>query len=225
MSNKKPKNLYSIGIAAAITVAGLVVFGSTLVHAVIYAPDGGDSPAPSEAVSSSSAGLSGVIRAPAPSTAAPLYSSVSSDLPSRLQIPALSIDAHVQDVGTNGAGNMSAPSNFTDVAWYKYGTVPGKQGSAVMAGHVDNGLSLAGVFKHLDSIKPGDDIYVVTSGGERLRFAVASVDSYDYKSAPVEQIFGQGDKAYLKLLTCTGDWVQGDRTYDHRLVVTAVLAS
>ena len=131
----------------------------------------------------------------------------------------------MQDVGTNGAGDMSDPSNFTDVAWYKYGTVPGQIGSAVIDGHVDNGLSLAGVFKHLKDIQSGDDIYVVTESGQKLHFVVSSVDSYPYKDAPTAQIFEQNDKAYLKLLTCTGAWVPGDRTYDHRLVVTAVLES
>ena len=39
MNPKKPKNLYSIAVAALITLAGIAVFGTTLVHAVIYAPD------------------------------------------------------------------------------------------------------------------------------------------------------------------------------------------
>lgn len=195
-------------MAFGIVLIGAVVFSFTLVRAVIYDPD------TAGAVASTSSMVA--------STAAPIP--VPSELPSRLQIPALSIDAHVQDVGVNGAGNMSAPSNFTDVAWYKNGTRPGQIGSAVMAGHVDNGLSLAGVFKHLSDISPGDDIYVVTEKGTRIHFVVLSVDAFDYKNAPVDQIFNQHDKAYLKLLTCTGDWVPGDRTYDHRLVVTAVLA-
>jgi LPXTG-site transpeptidase (sortase) family protein len=201
----KTRHKASFYIVAVVTVAAIAVFGFAFVHAVIYAPDGDVIPAP--AVYTSPAAVPGVPR----------------ELPSRLQIPALSVDAHVQSVGVNGKGDMSAPSNFTDVAWYKYGTAPGQMGSAVMAGHVDNGLSLAGVFKHLSDLQPGDDIYVVTASSTRLHFTVSSVDTFDYRSAPSEEIFGQNDKPYLKLLTCTGKWVQGDRTYDHRLVVTAVL--
>ncbi len=211
------KRTFSISIAVAVTLVAVAVFGYTLVHAVIYAPDTGGPEVPAQI---SPAGSSTIpISAASSSSAAP----VQAGLPSRLQIPALSIDAHVQQVGVNGAGNMSAPSNFTDVAWYKYGTKPGQEGSAVMAGHVDNGLALSGVFKHLSDIKAGDDIYVVTDTGANLHFVVSSVDSYEYKDVPTTQVFMENDKAYLKLLTCTGDWVPGDRTYDRRLVVTAVL--
>lgn len=211
MPTPSPKRFRSIAAATGVTVVGIVIFSYTLVHAVFYAPDEGGPAIPTSMVSQGTN--------PTHVAASP----VSSGIPSRLEIPALSIDAHVQQVGTNGAGNMSAPSNFTDVAWYKYGAEPGELGSAVFAGHVDNGLSLAGVFKHLDEVKTGNDIYIETASGGRLHFVVTSVTSYDYKDAPTEQIFEQDDKAYLKLLTCTGDWVPGDRTYDHRLVVTAVL--
>jgi LPXTG-site transpeptidase (sortase) family protein len=200
----------SIFIAGAITLAGIAVFGFTFVHAVVYSPEGEVAPVPTTtgAAASTSASLPD-----------------GTDLPASLEIPALSVDAHVQRVGITRAGNMSAPSNFTDVAWYKYGTVPGQKGSAVMAGHVDNGLALAGVFKHLSDIKVGDDIYIATEAGHRLHFVVSSIQTFEYKDAPSDAIFGEKDKAYLKLLTCTGSWVQSDRTYDHRLVVTAVLAA
>ena len=39
------------------------------------------------------------------------------DHPARLRIPALGIDAHVQEVGVNALGTMAAPNNFTDVGW------------------------------------------------------------------------------------------------------------
>src|SRR3989338_5726817 len=56
------------------------------------------------------------------------------DLPVRLRVPKLDIDAHIQEVGINTQGNMAAPTNFVDAGWYKHGTVPGFVGSAVITG-------------------------------------------------------------------------------------------
>ena len=117
-----------------------------------------------------------------------------------------------------------APNNFTDVGWYKLGVIPGQPGSAVIDGHVDNGLDLAGVFKHLSDIKVGDDIYVVNRAGVQTHFVVSEIDSYDYQNVPTDLIFNQSGPAQLHLITCQGDWVSGGDTYDHRLVVTATLA-
>ncbi len=149
----------------------------------------------------------------------------SDDLPLRLDIPSLHIDAAVQDVGVKPDGSMGTPNNFTDVAWYKYGTVPGEIGSAVIDGHVDNGLSLAGVFKHLNNIEVGDEVDVQTESGKTLRFTVAAIADYDYKSVPTNQLFNASDVPRLNLITCDGAWVKGEKTYDHRLVVYTTLTS
>src|SRR3989344_6970324 len=143
----------------------------------------------------------------------------SSSTPSRISIPSLDIDAKVQKVGVKADGNMATPSNFSDVAWYKHGTVPGQLGSAVISGHVDNGLALAGVFKHLPEIQIGDDVFIEQQDGSKLHFVVEAIESYPYKDAPVEKIFAQNDAARLNLVTCEGNWVKSEKTYDRRLVV------
>jgi sortase (surface protein transpeptidase) len=144
--------------------------------------------------------------------------------PSRLIIPSLSINAHVQYVGINAKGNIGTPNNFTDVAWYSYGVVPGQEGTAVIDGHVDNGLGLAGIFKHVSDIQIGDEIDVITKGGKRIRFVVTNIEAYNYQNVPVQAIFGTSSTAsFLKLITCDGTWVQGGDTYNERLIVTARL--
>ena len=144
---------------------------------------------------------------------------LSGDHPTRLRVPALGIDAHVQEVGVNALGNMAAPNNFTDAGWYKYGTPPGFVGSAVVAGHVDNGLALPGVFKHLDELKIGDDIYVEKKDGTELHFKVTEIQKYPYKNVPLKTLFSRRDLPRLNLITCGGTWVPGERSYDERLVV------
>ena len=114
---------------------------------------------------------------------------------------------------------MGVPSNFSDVAWYKYGTVPGQIGSAVIDGHVDNGLGFLGVFKRLGELRRGDDVYVETEEGSRIHFVVTAVEHYPYKSVPTEFIFNRTGSAYLNLITCGGNWIKTEKTYDERIVV------
>ncbi len=139
----------------------------------------------------------------------------------RLTIPSLDIDAKIQNVGITRKGNMSTPNNFFDVGLYKYGPIPGEMGSAVIAGHVDNGFGFKAVFGNLKNIKIGDAIYVETEEGVKTRFIVTSTTIYDY-DAPANEVFEGKDKSYLKLITCSGTWIKDINTHDKRLVVTAV---
>lgn len=120
---------------------------------------------------------------------------------------------------------MAVPSNYTDVGWYKYGVPPGRQGSAVIDGHVDNGLALPGVFKYLDKIKVGDDVYIEESDGGRLHFVVYDVEVYPYTDVPREKLFAAASSSYLNLITCGGSWLQSSHTYDHRMVVYTKLVN
>ncbi len=182
-----------------------MVFATTLVRSVWYAPSG-------EVASSTLEAL------------APAREAVPGDLPGRLRIPAVSIDAAVKHVGVNEEGLMATPGNFVDAGWYKYGTVPGFLGSAVIDGHVDNALSLDGVFKHLADLKPGDDIYIDTASSTQLHFVVEEVTSYPLAEVPKERLFGAKDAVRLNLITCDGAWIKGQKTYERRLVVYAKLA-
>lgn len=139
--------------------------------------------------------------------------------PLRLLVPSVNIDAAVQKVGLSKKGNMAVPTNFTDAGWYKYGTLPGAQGSAVIDGHVDNALSLDGVFKHLNDVNIGDSVFVYNENGEKLEFIVIKKEMYSKSDVPMEEIFNKTGGSYLNIITCAGDWVQADKNYDHRLVV------
>src|SRR3989344_5825214 len=72
--------------------------------------------------------------------------------PSRLLIPSIGVDAHIQSVGLSwrGNGDMGVPTNFTDVAWYNQGPLPGMPGSAVIDGHMDGKNVAQAVFYNLN---------------------------------------------------------------------------
>jgi LPXTG-site transpeptidase (sortase) family protein len=191
-------NSVVLAVAALIAVA---VFSFAFTRLFLYLPD---------------------VEIPAPPEAAVVQADPT-EKPVHLRIPILGVDAKVQHVGINDKGNMATPSNFEDVGWYKHGVVPGGRGSAVMAGHVDNGLGLPGVFTRLSELNPGDDIYVESEDGSIQHFVVESKRTYPYADAPVEVIFNQNGSTRLNLITCEGRWVDEDKTYDERLVVFAKL--
>jgi sortase A len=149
----------------------------------------------------------------------PVVTSSNVALPSRLIIPKLDIDTHIQHVGVTKTGNMAAPNNFTDVSWYKYGTIPGNTGSAVMAGHVDNALGTPAIFIDLPKMEIGDDVYVTDKDGKRLRFKVVDKELYPYDGAPLKRIFNASNDTYLNLITCQGEWVPEAKSAAKRLVV------
>jgi LPXTG-site transpeptidase (sortase) family protein len=126
----------------------------------------------------------------------------------------------MQYVGITKSGKMATPNNFSDVGWFQYGTLPGDKGSAIIAGHVDNGLAFPAVFADLGNASVGDDVYVDTVGGSTLHFKVVNIKNYDAE-AKTEDIFNQNDGKYIKLITCAGTWSIVHRTHDQRVVVTA----
>lgn len=189
-------------IVVFVTALSFGTFATTTVRAFFYAPEA---------------------EVPLPENKPSSREHASGTEPVRIRIPALNIDTAVQHVGINDQGNMAAPTNYTDVGWYRHGPAPGESGSAVIAGHVNNGLGLSGVFENLSSIKAGDDIYVVRADGSEVHFVVASTRSYPYNDAPEEIIFNPSGSVRLNLITCEGKWVKEDRTYDQRFVVFAKL--
>ena len=122
---------------AVLTGAAILLFGVALRYAFFYAP-------PSEAQITSNP-VSAKIKIPA-------------SYPEQLRIPSIQVTAKVQDVGLTKNSNMATPNNFTDVGWYKYGVLPGKKGSAIVAGHVNDGIAFPAVFANLHNVNLGDDI-------------------------------------------------------------------
>ncbi len=94
--------------------------------------------------------------------------------PVRLIIPAIGVDANVQSVGLwwKVPTEIGIPTNFTDVAWYNGGPLPGEPGSAVIDGHLDGATVQQAVFYNLDKLQPGDDVQVVDNTGKTLHFTV-----------------------------------------------------
>src|SRR5689334_11255756 len=113
--------------ALALMFLGAAIFTGTIVHGYFYAPE----------------------KEMKVTFAKPIENVNKNELPDRIIIPKIGVNAKVEQVGITFKGNMSTPKSFFDVGWYKYGTIPGNLGSAVIDGHVDNGFEMAGVFAGL----------------------------------------------------------------------------
>lgn len=143
--------------------------------------------------------------------------------PTALIVPAIEVNALVEQVSIKADGSMGTPKRLADVAWYAPGSMPGEPGNAVFAGHVNNALGLPGVFTNLAKLKVGDTVEVIGEGGQVLTYAVENINEYYLESAPLAEIFARSGSSRVVLITCQGSWDQQTRTYDKRLVVVARL--
>ena len=141
-------------------------------------------------------------------------------LPVRLQIPAINVDTAVEYMGNTVNGDMAVPQNSVDVGWYKYGSLPGDAGTAVVAGHVIGLYGQQGVFFHLDELQVGDVLQVIDSKGQIASFTVSQIKTYD-QTQQLPQVFNSASGTHLNLITCAGDWDAASRHYLQRLVVFA----
>lgn len=145
---------------------------------------------------------------------------VNRGLPSRLIIPKITVDAKVLFTGQTKAGAMDTPTNIVDVGWYKYGPLPGNQGSAVIAGHIDGLKGEPGVFSDLNKLQAGDSMSVIDSAGRPAAFVVTTVKTYGQDEQPSE-VFTSSSGSHLNLITCSGAWDAGQHHFQKRLVVFA----
>ncbi len=139
--------------------------------------------------------------------------------PAYLNIPTLGVLAKVEHVGVDANNNMDIPEDPFNAAWYKFGTIPGKQGNAVMDGHLDwYGIKEA-IFYYLDKLKVGDRVYVRDDRGVDHAFAVTKQVVCIYNKCPLQDVFGATSATRLNLITCAGTFNRSQQNYDQRLVV------
>jgi LPXTG-site transpeptidase (sortase) family protein len=141
--------------------------------------------------------------------------------PARLRIPAISVDAVMEDVSVAKDGSMAVPKDPMNAGWYSPGPRPGEVGSAVIAGHVNWYRGATGVFKELKKLAPGEEIQVEDENGKEFTFTVREVRKFD-AAADATDIFSSDDgKAHLNIITCDGAWNKSEGQYTERLIVFA----
>lgn len=142
------------------------------------------------------------------------------ELPVRLKIPKINVNAPVSYVGITAQGAMGAPNGPFDVAWFGLGPRPGENGSAVIAGHYGRWKNGGGsVFDNLNRLKKGDKIYIEDIKGFTTTFVVRESKIYDPNANTGDVFYSMDGKAHLNLITCDGVWDNIRKTYSNRLIV------
>jgi sortase (surface protein transpeptidase) len=191
------------GVAAALVAISVGVAGCS-----------GD-PGPSD---TSEAGSSSAA-APAPHVA-PMANSK----PVRMQIPAISVNSDLMDLGLQADGTMQVPSAGFPAGWYTGAPTPGQLGPAIIAGHVDWG-GHPGVFYRLRDLKPGDQITVERQDRSTAVFRVTRVEQFPKDKFPTDVVYGDLDHAGLRLITCGGSFDSQARSYVDNIIAFADLVA
>jgi len=143
------------------------------------------------------------------------------ELPVRLKIPKINVDASVEYVGLTSDGAMDVPKSPSNVAWYELGPRPGEVGSAVIAGHVGWKDNVQATFDDLPDLRKGDVIYVEDASGGTATFVVREQRMFDLNQNASYIFDARDGKAHLNLIACTGVWDEATKTYSKRLVIFA----
>lgn len=169
---------------------------------------------------------SAVATAPAekapPSAKGPEVAPMPESEPVSIEIPALGVSSEVMDLGLQPDGSMEVPPGAYPAGWYTGAPTPGELGPAIIAGHVDwNGDP--GVFFELHEMKPGDEVTVRRRDGNTALFRVDDVAQYPKNEFPTEAVYGNIDRAGLRLITCGGVFDRSADSYVDNIVVYASL--
>lgn len=148
---------------------------------------------------------------------------VAPDMPRRISIPKIGVNARILAMGVKDDNQLMAPANIYDTGWYQQSAKPGQNGAMLIDGHV-SGRTLKGVFSKLDQLGEGDRISVERGDGQLFSYKVVKTQSYpkdavDMAAAITPVIAG---KQGLNLVTCAGTRENGTAGYSERLIVFAV---
>ena len=152
---------------------------------------------------------------------------VAPDKPRFLSIEKLGIrNARILEVSANSGEPMGVPPGIFDVGWARTSAKPGQGGTLLLDGH-NGGPTKDGVFKNLPKLVAGDIITIERGDGQIFHYEL-----YDSKILGLEdanaymRTLGESPipgRESISIISCTGGWIQAQRTYDSRIMIRAVL--
>ncbi|MEX5721493.1 class F sortase [Geodermatophilus maliterrae] len=141
--------------------------------------------------------------------------------PVAVSVPAIGVTDELLELGVGADGTAEVPADFDRVGWFTGGGRPGARGPTVLLGHVDSAAGPA-VFHDLRDLGPGDVVEVTVADGAVARYEVVGTEQFPKDEFPTAAVFGATADDVLRLVTCTGEFDRGARSYVDNLVVTAV---
>jgi hypothetical protein len=232
MRVRLPRNRSAAGghrVLAATVVTGILALGGGAAITVAltsqhHAPEPPLTKAPIEAA----ARPTGVSLA-APPTKVPTVGPVlSRSDPLSITIPAIDVKSQLLQLGRTSTGALAVPPpgpTYNQAGWYRYSPTPGSIGPAIIAGHVDSAADGPSVFYRLGGLKPKDTILILRADGSMAIFVVNEVRRYHKAAFPTALVYGNTNRAALRLITCGGSFDSSTGHYLDNIVVLASLQS
>jgi sortase (surface protein transpeptidase) len=163
---------------------------------------------------------------PSPAASEPAFTAVRevprSQVPVRLRIPSLGVDAPVGPVAKAADGTVEVPTRWEDVGWFDAGARPGEDGPSVLLGHVDSKAGPA-VFARLPTAPAGTVVEVVGDRGQVTRWRVERTEQHPKTRFPTEAVYLPALRPELRLVTCGGEFDRATGHYRDNVVVSASL--
>ncbi len=214
------------GIIAAVATGIFALGGAAAIGVVLLNQHHAPEPALSAPPSSSAT----TVR---PTTSAAPTSKVvgpvlAASIPLAITIPAINVQSPLLQLGRTGTGALAVPPpgpTYDTAGWYKYSPTPGALGPSVIAGHVDSAADGPSVFYRLGGLHRGDTVRISRSDGGVAIFTISDVRRYHKVAFPTELVYGNTDRAALRLITCGGPFDSATGHYTDNIVVLASLTS
>jgi sortase (surface protein transpeptidase) len=146
--------------------------------------------------------------------------------PVLLRIPAIGVVSPLISLGLNKDGSVEVPApgaNYDRAGWYRASPTPGALGPAVIIGHVDSATDDRSVFFSLGSLKPGARVEVSREDGIVAIFEIDRIQRYNKNAFPTELVYGNTNRAALRLITCGGPIDERTGHYRDNVIVWASL--
>jgi LPXTG-site transpeptidase (sortase) family protein len=142
--------------------------------------------------------------------------------PVHIEIPKIKASAPFVRLALGANGELETPRDPRTVGWYTESPSPGTLGPSIIAGHA-TWNDRPSAFFHVRSLRPGDDIRIQRADGTTAVFVVTKTATYAKNEFPTADVYGDVDRAELRLITCTGRYVEVTERYMANLVVYARL--
>jgi len=140
--------------------------------------------------------------------------------PVRLRIPALKVDAKIENLGLQRDGTIAVPATTDIAGWYEYGPRPGQPGPAVLLGHVDSQAG-PGIFFDLYRVRPGTVVRVDRADGSSATFTITQVKKVPKVQFPTDLVYAPTLDPTLRLVTCGGSFDRSRGSYRDNVIAFA----
>ena len=135
-----------------------------------------------------------------------------------MSIPAIGVDAEVQDTGVDEVvDSMAIVPSGSIISWWRGSSIPGNEGNAIFGGHNKWGGEYGQLY-FLDNLEIGDEMIIFYDDGTSLNFRLESVFVYLLATAPANLIMDVNGDARVTIITCKEPFNPNTGTSDYRII-------